>query len=119
MLKKSQDKYQSTSETIKMKAFITFFGIIVIAAAQEPEACAVCRQGTGALFAALNSDESLTRQEQLIIDEGCPYAPDLDGCTVGVLTWWRRMAAAIYTENAAAIACHALENSCELPSYIE
>lgn len=84
---------------------------------QEPEACQVCRAGTGKLFEALNTDESLTRQEQLIIDEGCPNLDDPEGCATGVLTWWRSMAAAIYTQNAAAIACNALESSCELPSY--
>ena len=102
-----------------MKTLLAFFGFIALAAAQEPEACAVCRQGTGALFTALNSDESLEMQEQVLIDEGCPNWPDPDGCALGVLAWWRRMASVIYTENAAAIACHALEPSCELPSMIQ
>ena len=102
-----------------MKTFIAFLGFIALAATQEPEACAVCRQGVGMLFAELNKEENLAFQEEVIIEEGCPYAPDLEGCTTGVMTWWPRMAAAIYTENAAAIACHALENSCELPSYIQ
>ena len=77
----------------------------------------MCRQGSGALFAALNTEESLTGQIEYIIEVGCPNLDDPAGCATGVTTWWRRMAAAIYTDNAAAIACNALEPSCELPSY--
>ena len=102
-----------------MKTFVAFLGLIAIAAAQEPEACAVCRQGSEALIAALNTDVNLERQEQVLIDEGCPNWPDPAGCAKGVLAWWRQMAAAVYTDNAAAIVCNALESACELPSFVQ
>ena len=102
-----------------MKTFVAFLGLIAIAAAQEPDACAVCRQGSGALIAALNTDVNLERQEQVLIDEGCPTWPDPAGCAKGVLAWWRQMAAAVYTDNAAAIVCNALESACELPSFVQ
>ena len=63
----------------------------------------------------LNTPESLTKQEQLLIDEGCPNLQDPAGCTVGVLTWWRQMAAVVYTADAAAYTCKALEPSCNGP----
>ena len=102
-----------------MKTFVAFFGLIAIAAAQEPEACATCRAGSGALIAALNTDELLARQEELLIAEGCPNWPDPDGCATGVMTWWRKMAAVVYDDNAAAIVCNALEPACELPSFVQ
>ena len=103
-----------------MKTFVAFLGLIAVAAAtQEPEACAVCRQGTGALFAELNKEENLEYQQQLLIEEGCPGWPDPEGCAVGVTTWWNRMANVVYTDKAVAIVCNALEPSCELPSFVQ
>ena len=64
---------------------------------------------------ALNTPESLTRQEQLLIDEGCPNLDDPAGCAVGVLSWWRAMAGIIYSGSGAYV-CQALEPACELPS---
>ena len=64
---------------------------------------------------ALNTPESLTKQEQLLIDEGCPNLDDPAGCAVGVLNWWRLMAGVIYSGSGAYV-CQALEPACELPS---
>ena len=66
---------------------------------------------------ALNTPESLTRQEQLLIDEGCPNLDDPAGCAVGVLNWWRLMAGVIYSGSGAYV-CQALEPACELPSVL-
>ena len=100
-----------------MKTFVTFLGLIAVASAsQEPEACAVCRQGSGAVLAELNSELNLDYQQQIIINEGCPFWPDPEGCATGVMTWWKRLASVVYTDKAAAMVCNALEPACELPS---
>ena len=99
-----------------MKSFVGLLGLIALALAQEPETCSVCQQGTEVLFAALAAEESVVQQIQLITDVGCPNLPDPAGCSVGVETWWPRMAAAVYTDELAAWTCHELDVSCELPS---
>ena len=81
---------------------------------KEPEACETCRVGVQMFMDALNTPESLTKQEQLLIDEGCPNLEDPAGCTVGVLTWWRAMAGVIYSGSGAYV-CQALEPACNVP----
>ena len=71
--------------------------------------------GVGMMMEVLNTPESLTKQEQLLIDEGCPNLEDPAGCATGVLTWWRAMAAVVYTDAAAAYTCQGLEPSCNGP----
>ena len=70
-----------------MKIILSIFALVAIATAQEPEACAVCRQGTGALMAALGTEEALEWQQQTLIEEGCSLAEDPAGCAAGVETW--------------------------------
>ena len=68
-----------------------------------------------AFLDALNTPESLTKQEQLLIDEGCPNLEDPAGCTVGVLTWWRQMAGVVYSPESADYVCNGLEPACNVP----
>ena len=62
----------------------------------------------------LNSDESLEVQEQVLINDGCSQAPEEDqmGCQNGVLTWWRRMAEVVYTNETTWLLCHKLDPHC-------
>ena len=69
-----------------MKTILSIFALVAIAAAQEPEACAVCRQGVGALMEALNTEEALEWQQQTLIEDGCSLAEDPAGCAAGVET---------------------------------
>ena len=110
---------QSVSLNSKMKTLVAFLGLLALAAAQEPESCAVCRERSGALFAALNSEESIARQIEYIVNEGCPLDEDPEGCADAITTWWARMAFAIYTEGAAAWTCNVLDPACELPTFVK
>ena len=100
-----------------MKSFILLIGMLAMVVTKEPETCAVCRQGTEALMVALNNGTSLAKQEQMIIEEICLNNTNAGDCATGILTWWRRMASAIYTEESAAFACHALDPACQLHNF--
>ena len=67
----------------------------------------------------LGSDESLDFQEQILIEDGCSLAAEEDqaGCAEGVMTWWRRMAEVVYTNEASHRICHALDPHCHLHGF--
>ena len=67
-----------------------------------------------AFYNAALSEEALTHQKEVLITTICPFLPDSNGCSSGVMTWWNKVAAALFTETAAARVCQGLDGSCSL-----
>ena len=53
--------------------------------------------------------------------ETCPQMPEYAGCTVGVLSWWEKIAKIIFSELAAGYVCYGMNQECDVPSprYVE
>ena len=66
------------------------------------------------IFKALTTEESIAGQQLTLGYLVCPTLEDPDGCWVGVVTWWGKIAQAIFTETGAAHVCHGLEPACDL-----
>lgn len=64
------------------------------------------------LFEGALSPGSLDAQRTELIEAVCPQMPEPAGCTVGVLTWWEKIAALIYSEKAANMICSIMDPSC-------
>merc|ERR1711997_155383 len=102
---------------LKMKAIFVFSLVVALTNGwrlrDEPEACATCRAGTGALLASGLTDDSLLNQEDILIDQVCSQAEDELGCVIGVLDWWEQIAKIIFDADAASYVCHNLNEACE------
>ena len=94
--------------------FITFIAALANAKfiLEEPEACETCRVGTGLLLASGLTAESISQQEEILMNEVCPHAPEEAGCIIGVLSWWKGIANVVFNEAAVAPICHELNNGC-------
>ena len=67
-----------------------------------------------AFYNAALTEEALTHQKEVLITTICPFLPDPNGCRTGVENWWDQIAAALFTEEAAARVCQGLDGSCTL-----
>ena len=81
----------------------------------EPAECQTCRDGVGILFSHLATEPA--GQIELLNDNVCPEAPDVEGCKVGVETWWPIIAGIIFSPEAAAYTCRELSGGACLPVF--
>ena len=83
---------------------------------KEPDGCQVCRDAMGGLFKQWTSPESISYQQNFLIEETCPQMPEPAGCSVGVLSWWEMIAKIIFSDGAAYFVCKGINSECDLPS---
>ena len=83
---------------------------------QEPEECVICRQSLGVIYASWTSPENIANQQAFLISEVCPQLDDMGGSSVGVLTWWERIAKTLFSELGAYFHCYQINHECAFPN---
>ena len=83
---------------------------------QDQIECEVCREALRNLFRAWTSPEAISYEQELLIEATCPQMPEPAGCSVGVLSWWERIAKIIFSDGAAYFVCKGINSECDLPS---
>ena len=58
----------------------------------------------------------ISRQQDVLMMETCPQMPEPAGCTVGVLSWWEKIAKIIFSELAAGYVCYGMNQECDVPT---
>ena len=83
---------------------------------QEPDCkWEFCKEGLGILFESWTSPRQIPFEQEFLIENACPHMPDPAKCSVGVQTWWGRLANIIFSDEAGLQYCDAMNAKCTLP----
>ena len=82
---------------------------------QDQIECEVCREALRNLFRAWTSPEAISYEQEFLIEATCPQMPEPAGCSVGVLSWWDKIAKLIWSDEATYFVCNSINTACDLP----
>ena len=82
---------------------------------QDQIECEVCREALRNLFRAWTSPEAISYEQEFLIEATCPQMPEPAGCSVGVLSWWEKIAKLIWSDEATYFVCNSINSACDLP----
>lgn len=97
---------------MKLTIFLSFVTVLSQVSSQDSIGCEVCRSATNLVWEWMLSPEILYSQQVYLSDKICPTLPDVDGCRMGVLTWWERISNILFNHDASARICHQIDSSC-------
>ena len=67
------------------------------------------------MYKQWRGEEWIENSIYMLTTYACPEMQDPKGCAAAVETYWGKIAAIIFSEEAGAHTCHALNDMCELP----
>ena len=83
---------------------------------QEPFGCESCREGLSTLFENWTVPGAIKAEEEYLIAFICrDHIHDPAKCSVGVRTWWGKLAKIIFSDESGLLYCNAMNANCTLP----
>ena len=80
--------------------------------------CHFCQNGLTAIFSVLINPVQLYSQQTGLIEDVCGNYKSLDGCKIGVKTWWESMAKTIFSPQLVLKVCQGgLDSKCMISRY--
>merc|ERR1711872_509853 len=83
----------NTCQKVTMKLILALSALLAISSADQ---CSDCTAVVTTLATYLTSEESISRQVDVLLAEVCPGAEDVDACVTGLPDFWSRVAMVLW-----------------------